>query len=100
MKIEKLKTLGIAIITAAVVIASPAKMTYAADAVKAEPVKKEMKVKKVKKAMSCNSEAKKKGIKGKTEIKKYVASCNKARKAAKKKAAMKKMAAKKATEKK
>ena len=72
MKINSFKIASLSIIAACALVAAPLSVSYAADAAKQDG-----------KQMSCKQEAKKKGIKDKAEMKKYVTECKKARKEAK-----------------
>lgn len=76
MQINKIKAFGISIITVIALMASPMATTYAADAAKKET-----------KSVSCKKEGKMKGLKDKAELKKFIATCKKERKAAMKKSA-------------
>lgn len=79
MQIKKFKALGISLITVAALLAAPISTSYAADAAKKDA-----------KPMTCKQEAKKAGLKDKSEVKKFIKECKKSRKAAKKEAAGKK----------
>jgi hypothetical protein len=74
MKMSSYKKITLSVIAACGLLISPLSASYAADAAKQNA-----------KPASCKQEARKKGIKDKAEMKKYVAECKKHRKLAKKK---------------
>jgi hypothetical protein len=74
MKITSYNQTALSVIVACGLLASPLSVSYASDAAK-QGVK----------PVSCEQEAKKKGMKDKAEMKKYIAECKQHRKLAKKK---------------